>query len=157
MIRPLIAIFFALLLVVFPPALADDPPIDATTAESVETIEVDVEPSTNPAAGGETEGVDDIDEAVSTGQVLVQSVKTGDWLTTAAMGLMLLIFIVRRFLWTSVPKEWLPYATIAVAILGEAGIALASGLSVLEAVLGGLGLGLAAIGAWEVVGKKVAG
>tara|TARA_Y100000310_G_scaffold244704_1_gene249575 strand:+ start:1097 stop:1516 length:420 start_codon:yes stop_codon:yes gene_type:complete len=93
----------------------------------------------------------DVEDAVQTGQLLAEAVQSGNWTVAAAMALTLTVFVVRRFLWKEIPKKWIPYSSLGLAVAAEVAVALYAGADPLAAVLSGLVLGLAAVGGWEFI------
>ena len=113
-------------------------------------------PVVEPPAPVEEASVEDleietIEEAVETGIELHTEIQEGDWTAAIALGLALIVFLVRKFIWTSIPGKALPWVTIGLAIAGEVAVALYSGMDPLTAVLSGIALGLAGIGGWEAL------
>jgi len=90
-------------------------------------------------------------DAIEAGQLLVEAVQSGNWTVAVALGLTLLIFVVRKYLWKSIPKKAIPYVTLGLATAAEVAVALYAGAEPLTAVLSGVMLGLAAVGGWEFI------
>ena len=94
-------------------------------------------------------------EAVAAVKTLLDYQRSG-WGALVAALLTLLVFVARKFkLLSKLPKEALPWVAAAVAMTGDASVALAAGSSVPDALLQGLMLGAAAVGFWEMAGKKI--
>ena len=135
-------------------APAEEAPAEEQPEEEQPGEESEEAPDAEPPAPSEIEP-EDLQEAVGTFQLLVEAVQTGNWAAAGALALTLLIFAIRRFLWDGVPKKHLPYAVIAVAVVGELAAALYLGADLLNAGLSGLAMGMAAIGGWEVFKKHL--
>ena len=139
-------------------------PAAAEPAAEAVPDEVVAEPAPEAAAvevpvAPELEGdLETAEEVVGAVDLVIEAAKAGNYGLALAGLLMLGVWVLRTYLWSSLKKEWVPYVTIgsgtAVAFSG----AMMSGASLLDAVAvaaGGLFAGLSAIGIWELVGKKV--
>ena len=125
-----------------PVVTEESAPEEAEAAEAdapVEEVEADA-----PAVP------EDTDEAISSVLQIVQAAQAGNWTAAGALFLMLFVFIVRKFAWKSIPKKYIPYTVIGLAVAGDLGAALYIGADPLSAALSGFAVGLAAIGGWEV-------
>lgn len=130
---------------------ADAEPDEAADAEPDEAAEV------APAAEAELE---EVSEVISTFQVIIEAARAGNWGLLAASVLMIMVWVLRRFVWTSINADWLPYVTVGVAAVVSWSGAVISGAAVLDALwvaAGGLFAGLSAVGLWELLGKKILG
>ena len=92
----------------------------------------------------------------------VQSIKTAwsskTWGVVVGFILMLIVYTLVKFVWTTFPANYLPYMSIGLGILGNVGWELAIGGQVWwQALLSGITTGLSATGIWEVGGKKLFG
>ena len=173
----LTAIFFALLMLFGSTAIAQEPaaaepelevaaaaaPASEAVDDAAESVDpTPAEPDVVPVADipevelpGELE---DAKEALALMTTLIQAGKEGKWGLVAAGVLMLLTFVIRRFFWKSIPKEYLPWLTVLLGAVVGFSTAMAAGTGLLESLLvalGGLFAGLAGIGAWEALGKKL--
>ena len=71
---------------------------------------------------------------------------------------MILVYVFNRFgLKDKIGTKAIPYVSIALGVIAAIGVALASGGSIPAALAAGVTAGLAAIGSWEAVFKKVLG
>lgn len=95
----------------------------------------------------------DVGEAVSLLAALVKAFSSGDYALGAAIGLMLLVFVLKTYLWKSIPPRWIP----ALLLLTTAALAVAGGLRTgvdpAQAALNGVIVALAAVGAHQFLGK----
>jgi len=97
----------------------------------------------------------DIDPTAA-GSQLVDAIAGGQWGIAIGAGVMLLVWALRVFLWPSVPTKVLPWLAVALAVLGTGATALVSEPSKwLAAIWAGVQAGLAAAGAWGLIGKHV--
>lgn len=81
-----------------------------------------------------------------------------EWGILIGFVLMLIVFLVVKYLWTAFPAKWLPYMSVAFGVLGDVGWQLAIGGQVWwRAILAGLTSGATAVGMWELIGKKIFG
>lgn len=90
-----------------------------------------------------------VSEVTSWISALVAAVNSGNWTLAVALGLMLAVFIARKFFLTQVPGKYLPWAVIGLSVLGAGAAALYAGTAPLEALVQGIVTGLSAVGAWE--------
>ena len=135
-----------------PPA---DEPEEAEMPEEAPEEAVDPE---EPAEQAESAELQSSEEVLDTVQLIIDAAKEGKWGLVVAGVLMILVWVLRRFLWTSLPKEYLPYITVGVAgVVAFAGAVLAE-VAVVDALwvaVGGLMTGLTGVGFWELIGKKI--
>ena len=94
---------------------------------------------------------EEIDEAVSTFLEALHAARYGAWPVFAGLMLMLIVFIMRRFVMGVIPDSALPWVSIGLGVTGTTGAALAAGEPLLQAVLAGFATGLSAIGFWEIL------
>jgi hypothetical protein len=144
-------------------ALEEAPPLveEAAEAAAEEEAIVDEVPAADEVpASPEVEGaLETPEEVAETVQVLVSSARDGNWIAVAAAAIMVGVWILRTFLLTSIRKDWIPYITVGVGVVSAlASQILNQDILLAEAgplFLSGVITGLASIGAWEVLGKKL--
>lgn len=174
------AIIGVLLLITAPyPAYAEDPAPSETTEEAtekaeevapipvekVEEIEGAKEAKDDKAEAKEkaeekvVEAIPESDvEAIQDAVAIWKALNSQDWPLAAGLIVMLLVYVFNRFgLKEKVGKKAIPYVSLAIGILSAVGIALASGSSMAVALEAGVLAGLAAVGSWEVLFKKILG
>lgn len=175
------AIIGMLLLITAPyPAHAEDPAPSETTEEAtekaeevapipvekVEEIEGSKEAKDDKSEAKEEKAeektvetipANDV-EAIQDAVAIWQALNSQDWPLAAGLIVMLLIYVFNRFgLKEKVGKKAIPYVSLAIGVLSAVGIALASGSSLAVALEAGVLAGLAAVGSWEVLFKKILG
>lgn len=97
-------------------------------------------------------------EAIQDAVAIWKALNSQDWSLAAGLIVMLLVYIFNRFgLKEKVGKKAIPFVSLAIGILSAVGIALASGGSLAVALEAGVLAGLAAVGSWEVLFKKILG
>lgn len=150
----LLAVFFGTA-----PAYAEDPKsattVTATTEEAVKAVE---SPKESDAIS--TPDISKIEKEDPT--TFTDSIKTAyaakEWGVLVGFILMLVVFLIVKFLWKTLPVAWIPYMSIAFGVLGDVGWQLAIGGQVWwRAILAGLTSGATATGMWELLGKKIFG
>ena len=175
------AIIGILLLITAPyPVHAEEPAPSETTEEAtektdevapipvekVEEIEGAKEAKDDKAEAKEekaeekvTEAIPESDvEAIQDAVAIWKALNSQDWPLAAGLIVMLLVYVFNRFgLKEKVGKKAIPYVSLAIGILSAVGIALASGSSLAVALEAGVLAGLAAVGSWEVLFKKILG
>jgi hypothetical protein len=106
-----------------------------------------------------TEAIPENDvEAIQDAVAIWKALNSQDWSLAAGLIVMLLVYIFNRFgLKEKVGKKAIPFVSLAIGILSAVGIALASGGSLAVALEAGVLAGLAAVGSWEVLFKKILG
>jgi hypothetical protein len=120
------------------------------------------------ATGGDTGGAEEGDgpaeiktdeEAVSAVEQIVSAAKGGQWSLVVALSIMLLVYLVKRFgLKDKLPSKVVPWAAAGLSMAGYVAAALmVDGAAMLDAALGGLATGAAAVGLWEMVFKHFLG
>lgn len=100
-------------------------------------------PAVTPIPEGDLEG------AVDLLPKLLDAVQQKNWGLVAAIGLSLLVFVFRTYLWKKITKEWLPIASVLTAGASATSLALYADQPPLAATLAGLLVGLGAVGAYE--------
>jgi hypothetical protein len=143
-------IVMSLCLLFVPAALADTPPVPAPAAASAD-VKADVAAPTTP----ETPAVDENPGEYV--EKIIDAYSNKDWGILAGLSIMLLIWIVKRFVWTSLPVSALPWVSIGLGVLVAVATALMAGQLWWKAILNGLTTGAAASGLWSAVGKHVFG
>lgn len=173
----IIALFFAVICI--PNAYGEEPTPTETTeevapipVEKVEEVEgakeVKEEPKSEEKAEEKSEEkseekpaekIPETDmEAVKDAVALWKAIESQDWSLATGFIIMLLVYILNRFgLKDKIGAKAIPYVSIAIGILSAIGVALASGGSIAAALEAGVLTGLAAIGSWEALFKKVLG
>ena len=97
-------------------------------------------------------------EAIQDAVAIWKALNSQDWPLAAGLIVMLLVYVFNRFgLKEKVGKKAIPYVSLAIGVLSAVGIALASGSSLAVALEAGVLAGLAAVGSWEVLFKKILG
>lgn len=97
-------------------------------------------------------------EAIQDAVAIWKALNSQDWSLAVGLIVMLLVYIFNRFgLKEKVGKKAIPYVSLAIGVLSAVGIALASGGSLAVALEAGVLAGLAAVGSWEVLFKKILG
>ena len=101
---------------------------------------------------------EDYNQAVDQVTTLVKAIQSKNWPVVAGIILMLLVFVANKFgLKNKVGAKAIPWVSLIIGVLATSGIALASGVAVTEALIQGLGAGLAAVGSWETLFKHILG
>ena len=91
-------------------------------------------------------------------QKIQAAAKSKEWGILFGFIIMLIVYIVVKFLWKAFPVAWLPWLSITMGVLADVGLDLsAGGKAWWQAILSGLTTGAAASGLWSAVGKKVLG
>lgn len=146
------------------PVYTQDAPVDPPAVEEAVPEEAPAPEAPAPEADDEvdeeialdtTPEPETLEEAVDIGLQLHDAVQASDYAMIGALALMLVVFVVRKYLWKSIPKEHIPLVTVTLAVLGEIAMALYAGVEWTQAIASGVSIGLAAIGGWEVLGKKL--
>jgi len=153
----MLTIFLSFALAQEPAAEAPAPPsIEAAVEAVAEGAAPEAAPEAAPWAEVEEPAVEipeSDEEAVGLAVLLLQEVQAGNWSAVGALVLMILVFVVRKYLWTSIAKDHIPFVVIGLGVAGNLGVALYAGADPVGATLSGLSVGLAAIGGWEVLQK----
>ena len=95
-------------------------------------------------------------EVGQTVTTLAEEAKQGHWAPVVGLVILLLIWFFRKFDFLSkLPKQALPWISLAIGVLGYVGVALGTGLDWLSALTNGFIAGLGAVGLWELAFKHV--
>lgn len=87
---------------------------------------------------------------------LLSAFKSHSWGLVVAFGLMLVIWAAGKFnLLAMLPAKAVPWVSIALGAIGAAATSMTTGHPIGESLAIGVEAGLAAVGAWETVGKNV--
>ena len=114
------------------------PPTDEATAAPTATA--------TPIPGEDL----DLEGAVDLLPTLLEAIQEKNWNLVASIVLLLLVFGIRTYVWKSIPKEWIPIATVALAIAGATSGGLMVGKPVSESILLGVTVGVGTIGVFEL-------
>jgi len=84
---------------------------------------------------------------------LVDAIGSSNWGLLAAAVVMILVWVIRKFLWKAVNAKVLPWLAVSIGALSGAGAALIEDNSDwIRALLNGISLGLMAAGQWGLLG-----
>lgn len=158
------------------PAHAEEPTPSETTEEVAPTPSEEVAPSDTESekkveevekVAEKAEATEEVvaetipttdQEAVEDALALWEALNSQDWPLAIGFLVMILVYIANRFgLKDKIGKKAIPYVSLAMGVLAAVGVALASGSSVAVALEAGVLAGLAAVGSWEVLFKKILG
>lgn len=138
-------------------------PIPTEEVEAVEGAkEVKEEPKVEEKAEEKlvaTEAIPENDmEAIQDAVAIWKALNSQDWPLAGGLIIMLLVYVFNRFgLKAKVGAKAIPYVSLAIGVLSAVGISLASGGTLAVALEAGVLAGLAAVGSWEVLFKKILG
>ena len=96
----------------------------------------------------------DADPAAAINEV-IDDFKGGHWKLAIGGLIMILIWAMRKFFWTTFPTKALPWLALALGTLSDASRLLAAGEVWWQALIGGLLTGGCAMLLWSTVGKAV--
>ena len=86
--------------------------------------------------------------------VLALAFKSQGWMILTGLVLAALVIVLRTFdLMQKVPAEWVPWATIGLATVTSVAVGLQTGRDLSTILVTGIGVGIAAIGGYESLGK----
>jgi hypothetical protein len=135
----------------------EDEPASAADTDG-EDAKADADESDTDGASEPAE-IESDEEAVSAVEQLVDAAKGGQWSLFAALLIMLLVYLMKRFaLKDKLPAKAVPWVASLMSMGGYVAAALmVEGAAVMDAVLGGLATGAAAVGLWEMLFKHFLG
>jgi len=136
------------------PAVAAD--TDAAPEAKAEEPKADEKKAEAKTDEGEKPAVITTDEeAMSAVSMLIDAAKNGHWSLVIALSIMLLIYVGNRTgLLKKLPNKALPWVAAGIGMGGYIAAALmVEGTSMMDAVTGGVVVGAAAVGLWEMVFK----
>lgn len=167
---------FIAMLFLITPAYGEEPTAPETTTEVAEEVapipvekveevegakEAKEEPKVEEKAEElvATEAIPENDiEAIQDAVAIWKALNSQDWPLAGGLIIMLLVYVFNRFgLKEKVGKKAIPFVSLAIGVLTAVGISLASGGSLAVALEAGVLAGLAAVGSWEVLFKKILG
>ena len=129
---------------------------ETVTEEKVE--EIATEEKAEEKATEEPKVAEDYNQAVDQVTVLVKAIQSKNWPVVAGIILMLLVFVANKFgLKNKVGAKAIPWISLIIGVFATSGMALASGIAVTDALIQGMGAGLAAVGSWETLFKHILG
>jgi len=149
-----------------PDAKAEEAKADDTKVEEKAEAPVEEKAADEKAADdGDTEGKADTkeietdEEAVEAAQGLYTALANRDWALAIALGLTLLVFILRKVkVLSKVPAKAVPWVTAVLAMAGYVAAALMTpGVAIGPALMEGAAAGAAAVGLWEMLFKHFLG
>lgn len=137
------------------PLLAVAQPADAPTADTAAATPAEAIPAAAEGAAAvptEPPGPDiDLDKAA---EGMLEGINTSKVTLIVGAGLMLVVLIIRKFVWKKLQDktEWLPWVAVGIAVAGTVGIALvADPVRWLDALLAGAQAGIGAAGTWGLL------
>ncbi|HYE93169.1 MAG TPA: hypothetical protein VEA38_19220 [Terriglobales bacterium] len=86
---------------------------------------------------------------------LIAAVQAGNYELAVAAGLMILVFVYKKWVHKSFPKEQLKWIAVGVAVAVQVATALKAGGDWTSALAQGFGTGLMSIGMWQLAGDPV--
>lgn len=168
-----VGILVALLLFAAAPAFADDAapaqPAAAAVAEpapATDTAPAVAEPAT-PATDAKSDPVEDaakkIDGAtedinehtVENVTAIIQAFKEGRWAAGIGLAVMFLIWVLRKFIWTLIPKKVLPWLTLALGCAVTVATELIAGIVWWQTLIDGFLASASAMALWSLLFKHV--
>lgn len=81
---------------------------------------------------------------------LVEAVQSKRWSPVIGSVLLILVWIVRKFLWKKLPKKVVPWIALGIGIVATMGLGMAGGVVWWKALISGLVSGGQAIALWEL-------
>ena len=96
----------------------------------------------------------DGDPGAAVSQV-IDDFKAGHWELAIGGLIMILIWVMRKFLWTTIPTKALPWLALALGAVSDMSRLLIAGEVWWQALIGGLLTGGAAMLLWSTVGKAL--
>jgi len=151
----LFACIFALSLITGPYVFADDakPETPAVTekkeAPKAEEGKTKTEETKVP-------DVSEVEENVSEHiEKTVEAFQLGNWGPAVGLAIMLLVWFLVSFLWTTFPSVALPWLSAGLGIVSAVATDLIAGRPWWKALLSGLTMGAAASGFWSMLGKYI--
>lgn len=90
-------------------------------------------------------------------KALVKAFNAKDWGIFAGLALMILVWVLKKFIWKTLPVGVLPWVSAGAGVAVAVATGLFTGLIWWRAILNGLTVGAAASGLWSMVGKKIFG
>jgi hypothetical protein len=180
MTRIMMILAMVLMLGFAPMAFGEDataPVPEPTTGEVVVDVDedgsADVDESTDTDVSDEADvvldeetvetGVDPLDGELATDEeaaealsALFTALLNGEWLVVFALLIMLVVFALRKFgVLDRVRRRNIPYVPLTLGLLLGVATALLGGVALVPALLAGLTAGLAAVGLWDVTGRRL--
>lgn len=143
-------------------------PIPTEKVEEIESAKEPVEEKTEETAKEEETAekvvvedpkvAEDYNQAVEQVTMLVKAIQSKNWPVVGGIALMLLVFVANKFgLKDKVGAKAIPWVSLLIGVFATTGMALASGVDVMSAIIQGLSAGLAAVGSWETLFKHILG
>ena len=159
--RPL-QLLILLCLVSGTPAFADEAPAAPVAATVVVEAPVaapaKAEAPAAPAAPAAAPAEDlSPQEVVALGKTILDAAKGGNWGIVVASVLMLLLWVLRKFVLKKIPSSYMPWVAAGTGVAGAVAANLQAGQPWMDAVMSGFMAGAAASGLYSLVGKKLLG
>ena len=156
-------------LLTFSPALAQEAPAakPAVAAAEAKATEAPSKPAEAPkaeapaatAAAPAAAPAEDLSpqEVVALGKTILDAAKGGNWGIVVASVLMLLLWVLRKFVLKKIPSSYMPWVAAGTGVAGAVAANLQAGQPWMDAVMSGFMAGAAASGLYSLVGKKLLG
>lgn len=123
--------------------------VDSAAAPTLAAPDTDLAPTLLPPE-------EDIGAVIGLISQLIAAVNAKNYQVAVAIGLMLAVFVVRKFFLKQVPEESTKWAVLGLAVVLKVSTGVYGGEAPLEAVLAGIGTALMTVGAWEFGKPKLA-
>jgi hypothetical protein len=142
-------------------ALADDPPAEPTPAADAKPADeakpADAAKSDDPVDVADKtieDGIKPIDEdPAAQVNAIIAAFKEGRWAAAIGLLVMFLVWVLRRFIWKLIPKNVLPWLTLALGCVVTVSTELIIGLEWWKALIDGFITGACAMGLWSTIFK----
>ena len=95
------------------------------------------------------------DEVIGLLGAFLNASKGGQWGLAAATGIMVAIWVLRKFFWKSIPGKLIPWVSSGAGVILAVAASLVGGADITSALSAGLVTGTAASGLWSLVGKHL--
>jgi hypothetical protein len=138
-------------------AAVDEDANEPTEANETATDEPTVVVDEDGPMPDEEAGLQDLEDVEETVSMIVSAAQEGNWGLVIAGVIMIVVFIMRKFIIKRIDADYVPWITAVLVNLVLVADALVSGASISQAFLTGFFLSTSAGGLWSLIGKHVAG
>ena len=141
-------------------ALADDAvkSADASIATDTPVDEAVSKDAVSDAEKKIDDAIKDIDEDPGEAiNAIVEAFKEGRWGPAIGMLLMLLVWVLRKFLWKLIPKNALPWVTLGAGCAIVITVELIAGVTWWKTLIDGFGTSASAMALWSLLFKHLIG
>lgn len=97
------------------------------------------------------------DNPVNLVKSIIEAARSGKWALLVGLAIMLITWLLNTILKSKIPSKILPWIAIGLGVISQSAFALAQGSGWVDAIIGGICMGLTAAGSYSAIGRWIPG